>query len=93
MPIGNSINSTEYKITIPSTDTTTWYIGDYPPQSNFNYYDIYPSVIYKYQVKCPKSSCKTNNWLEIDKVKPCVKCGAKLKAVLNEADYEIPVER
>lgn len=48
-----------------------------------------PVTIYKYQVKCPK--CKTNNWLELDKVTPCSKCDSTLKAVSKSVDYEVEV--
>lgn len=65
------------------------------PYTYYTYpYWSYPSfqaTIYKYQIICPR--CHTNNWLELDKITMCTKtkCGAKLKAVINQADYEVPV--
>jgi hypothetical protein len=49
--------------------------------------------IYLYQIKCPKTGCKKFNWLELDKITGCYNCGAKLKAVLEEPDFTIPVQR
>ena len=61
----------------------------YSPTSTFTY--SWPSTIYLYQIICPKPRCKTANWLEIDKMKECSKCGSLLKAVSAKADYEIEV--
>lgn len=55
------------------------------------YYYTYPSTIYLYQIKCPRTRCKTFNWLQLDTITPCRACGAKLKAVSQTADYEIEV--
>ena len=52
----------------------------------------YPATVYMYQVKCPKRGCKTTNWLELDKISPCKKCGSNLKAVSMKADFEIEVD-
>jgi len=75
---------------VPFTPT----IEPYPYTGNTTTSNIlynYTSTIYKYQIKCPGRGCKTFNWLEIDKISPCVKCGLKLKAVSEQADFEIEV--
>ena len=59
-----------------------------------NTYWYYPTTtVYLYQIKCPASKCRKMNWLEIDKIKPCVGCGARLKAVSEQADFEVAVDR
>jgi|ERR1035437_1870677 hypothetical protein len=50
-----------------------------------------PVTVYKYQIICPKVKCGATNWLELDKITPCVKCKSKLKAVTEKIDFEIPV--
>jgi hypothetical protein len=52
---------------------------------------VYPQTIYMYQVRCPKRGCKTDNWLQLDTITPCKKCGSHLKAVSMKADFEIEV--
>lgn len=47
----------------------------------------------RYQVKCPEKGCKTFNWLVVDRITPCKNCGAKLKAVIEQADFEVPVDK
>ena len=59
-------------------------------QANWTY--PYTNTIYLYQIKCPKSSCKKMNWLKLDTITGCINCGAKLKAVSEQAEYEIEVE-
>jgi phage FluMu protein Com len=77
------------------TTTTEW-----SPTYWYNY--NWATSIYYYQITCPK--CKTLNWAEVDKIVACkgttqarnnrvVSCGAKLKAVLDTVDYEIPVTK
>lgn len=46
---------------------------------------------FKYQIRCPFKTCKTYNWLELDTITPCTSCGLKLKAVSEQADFEIEV--
>lgn len=76
--------------TYTSPYTTTTNLGwTYTP--NYYYWST-PVTVYKYQVKCPKQSCKKMNWLELDKITPCTKCGAKLKAVSEQAEFEIAIE-
>ena len=91
-----------YQWTIPNYQ---WPIPDYQWPSNYTYYTYpYPTTIYKYQIQCPK--CKTMNWLQLDIITECTgyldketgpnkrkqsKCGASLKAVTRQADYELPV--
>lgn len=81
-PIGNGITTTTaYPYdTYWGTGVSTW---SYP----------YYITVYKYQIKCPVRACKTRNWLEIDKITPCTSCGAKLKAVSEQADFEVPVDK
>lgn len=57
---------------------TTWY---------------YPTTFtkYLYQIICPHKGCKTSNWLELDTIKDCSKCGSTLKAVRKVADYEVEI--
>lgn len=69
-------------------------VGEWHPYINWTYpyWNVtYPATIYKYQIFCPR--CETPNWLELDKIEVCtkVKCGAKLKAVTQRVDYEVPV--
>jgi hypothetical protein len=62
----------------------------------------YTSPVYYYQITCPK--CRHLNWAEVDKIITCkgettarnnrtVACKAKIKAVLEQVDYEIPVTK
>lgn len=75
-------NNVEYfTTTLGHTTWDNWTTGTY----------YYGSYIYLYQIKCPKKTCGTYNWLQLDIIKPCSNCGAKLKAVNNQPDYEIPV--
>ena len=83
----------DYKIiTIPNTSTISH--GYYPtttaPISNTYWYG---NTIYKfkYQIQCPAKTCKTMNWMELDTITPCAKCGLKLKAVSEQADFEVEV--
>lgn len=74
-----------------NTDTvgvsqTTW-----PLTSSWPLTTYYGQVIYKYQIKCPVKTCKTMNWLELDKITPCINCQTRLKAVSEQADFEVPV--
>ena len=69
-----------------------WHIGDYwYPYKWWDYTYPQTKTIYKYQVACP--SCKKNNWLELEVIIRCTGCRAKLKAVLDEADFTIPVSK
>lgn len=52
-------------------------------------WSLTPEKIYLYQVTCPK--CKTNNWLELEKITPCTKCESTIKATTKKVDYEVPV--
>jgi hypothetical protein len=96
------MDSETYTVTVDSTAITTpvvdingtitnsyWWDG----YTNYPYtgWTYYPQTIYKYQIICPR--CKTSNWLELDTIVACAgkKCNAKLKAVTQQADYEIPV--
>lgn len=83
--------------TVGSYTTGGYYdsLGVWHPYYNYYPYTYwwpsYPTTIYKYQIKCPR--CGTFNWLELEKIEVCrkPKCGAKLKAVTKEADFEVPV--
>ena len=66
--------------------TTTWTTGT--------------SYIYMYQITCPR--CEHLNWGQVDQIITCkgerqarnnkrVSCGARIKAVLDTVDYEVPV--
>lgn len=61
--------------------------------NTYTYKWTYPitTTVYKYQIICPAKGCGTSNWLELDVITPCTKCGAKLKAVSEKVDYEVPV--
>lgn len=83
-----------YTITIPNKSVsstwgvdTTHYCNTFCTHTWYPYYS--PITIYKYQVKCPK--CKTNNWLELEKITSCTKCSSTLKAVSKSVDYEVEV--
>lgn len=58
--------------------------------NNISYW--YSTNKYFYQIICPKPRCKKANWLEIDQMKECSKCGSMLKAVSKKADFEIEVD-
>jgi hypothetical protein len=58
----------------------------------------YASTVYMYQLICPR--CNTTNWGQIDKTITCSGkvgpkskqyCGAKLKAIKEVVDFEVPV--
>lgn len=60
------------------------------------------NTVYYYQITCPK--CNTLNWAEVDKIITCkgetqarnnrkVPCGARIKAVLEQVDFEVPVTK
>lgn len=78
---------------VPVQLSSTLSIGDWSPTVTIPnmYYYSYPTTIYYYQIICPKPRCKTANWLELDTLKECSKCGAMLKAVKAKADYEVEV--
>ena len=80
---------------VGSTTNFDYHIGDYwhyPYTWHSWDWSTYPysKTIYKYQLICPR--CGKTNWAEIDKVVVCA-CGARLKAVTNKVDYEIPVNK
>lgn len=86
------------KIDTSNTVTTTgsivkdsYYIDSGTSNWNYNWW-TYPTVIYKYQVRCPKRGCKTFNLLELDTTTPCTNCGSKLRAVADIPDFTIPVK-
>jgi phage FluMu protein Com len=93
----NTGTNTSNNISYGNTTTGGYYVGGtWYPYTNWSWpywnYSV-PTTIYKYQVKCPR--CNTMNWLELDKITTCTGpkrlCGAKLKAVTKQADYEVPV--
>jgi len=55
----------------------------------------YTTTVYMYQLVCPR--CFETNWGEIDKIVTCKgklskrACGAKLKAIKEKVDFEVPV--
>jgi hypothetical protein len=53
----------------------------------------YPQSYYYYQIFCPKKTCKTANWCQLDIIQPCTNCGARIKAVMDVPDYVVPVTR
>lgn len=71
-------------ITVPYWDNTT------TGNTHYTYWS-YPNYVYLYQIRCPKKSCKTYNWLQIDVITECTGCRSKLKAIRDQADYEIPI--
>lgn len=78
-----------YSPSVTGPKSNYWYY-DWPNTSN-NFTWTYNHTIYKYQIKCPATKCKKMNWLELDKITPCVNCGMKLKAVSEQADFEVEV--
>lgn len=86
------INDNVWLTTAGSNTTGGYYdsFGVWHPYS-YNISWSSPYTIYLYQIFCPKKNCNTANWLKLDTITPCTKCGAKLKAVMESADYEIPV--
>jgi ribosomal protein S27E len=88
----SSGESDAFTVSITSTlEPTNWY---YPYSTN-SYSYSYTTPIYFYQVTCPK--CKNMLWAEPDRITTCQGkagrkvCGARIKAVLETVDYEIPV--
>lgn len=86
--ITNTKNTLYNTLTYPYYDSTT-------TTTPFTSTWTYGTYIYLYQIKCPKRGCKTNNWLELGKVTPCIECGSKLRAVAAEdiADFETVVDK
>lgn len=83
--------------TPPVVNNTSWSTYDTWPTTtttNTMYY-TYTNNVYLYQIKCSKRGCKTFNWLELNKVTPCVACGSKLRAIAAEdiADFETVVDK
>ena len=70
------------------------YTTSFPNTTTYYNYS-YTATIYMYELNCPR--CKHRNWGEIDKIIECKgkigkrNCGAKLKAVSQIVDYEVPV--
>lgn len=86
----SAISSTTYDtVTQGNTSNNLAYYNNWP----YSWYINYPSVIYKYEVKCPQRGCKSRNWLELDTTTPCTKCGAKLRAVADVPDFTIPISK
>lgn len=86
-----------YEILVNESVTTPSVTGDFYNNKDWTTWPsttwyTYPTTVYMYQIICPKPRCKTSNWLEIDKMKECTKCGSMLKAVRAKADYEVEVE-
>lgn len=77
----NNSNATN---TYPLGQSYTW------PSTTTNMQWSYSTPVYYYQIKCPKRGCKTYNWLELNKVKPCTNCSSKLRAIAaaDVADFE-----
>lgn len=88
------VNSNKETDSFPRTIPNSWGTGTagssdwYSPTFTYSW----PTWIFMYQIRCPKRSCKTYNWLEIEKVTPCRGCGSTLKAVLSVPDYEVPIQ-
>lgn len=86
-----------YSVTIGTTNNT----GDYwKPSSTYkldnSYTNLsywYPNTIYMYQIRCPKRGCKKMNWAQLDVITPCRNCGARLKAVSDQPDFIVPVDK
>lgn len=89
----DSVTNTVHTVNIDTGSNTGGTYGYYGWGSTTPYVWSYTTTVYKYQVKCPVKLCKKMNWLELDKITPCSKCGAKLKAVSEQADFEIEVEQ
>jgi hypothetical protein len=71
-------------------DKTWWWPYKPYEDTTFKWINL-PTTVYMYQITCPK--CSTMNWCELDKVKSCIKCGHRMKAVFATSDYtEIPVK-
>lgn len=55
----------------------------------------YTNTVYMYQLICPR--CKTTNWGQVNQVVTCSgkvgrkACTAKIKAIKDVVDYEVPV--
>jgi hypothetical protein len=98
--LGAKPTATVESSTVGSTGTWKTFHVD-SDSSLYNYsptwYYTYPynTYIYLYQITCPK--CSTMNWAQVDNVVVCQGmlgkklCGARLKAVIDQVDYEIPV--
>lgn len=77
------------------------YYYDWYPRTTYTSYVSWTTTVYMYQLICPR--CGKTNWGQIDTVVECsgelktfgskkrVKCGAKIKAVKEKVDYEVPV--
>lgn len=89
--VQNLLNSTAATSTVTNHYCGSWCTHGTSFYSDYTYSWPYYTNHYFYQVKCPKKSCKTFNWLELDIIKACINCGSKLQAVSNKADFEIPV--
>ena len=81
----------DYTVTIPNLSNYNYYT-DTTTSNNVNWWGTYKEYVYLYQIQCPKRSCKTMNWLELDKVKECANCDSRLKAVADDADFEVKVK-
>jgi len=80
--------SAHYKFT-----NTDWDEGWASPTTTGTSTYVYsPTVVYKYQIRCPKKGCKTFNWLELNKIEPCTACGARLRAVDDDSDFTISIK-
>lgn len=102
-PIGgkemSSGEADAYTITLTNTTKPDFTYGGWYPQdtSSSTYYTSwsYTYPVYYYQVTCPR--CKNILWAEQDKITECQgkigrkACGAKIKAVIEKIDFEIPV--
>lgn len=81
------IGDLDYTISVPAS--TNYFNTSTSSLYNWSYKEY----VYLYQVECPKRSCKTMNWLELDKVTECTKCESRLKAVSDDADFEVKVKK
>jgi len=84
----------EFYVNAPPSTTVTMPSNTFADTtSTYPYTYTWTTHIYLYQIRCPKRSCKSLNWLEINKITPCTGCGATLKAVSEQAEFEIAVEK
>lgn len=77
-----------------SNTTNSFWVGDNTTWPTYNWPTYWTNIVYidRYQIRCPRKGCRRYNWLELDKITPCVNCGSELKAVSKKADFEIEVD-
>ena len=84
-----------YNVAVNSGDPPVYRYDNWTIPTSSTYSWSYTTTVYMYQLICPR--CFEPNWGEIDKVVTCKgkiskkACGAKLKAIKEVVDFEVPV--